>query len=148
MAFEALSQVGQPKRRIDGRLKVTGAAKYAAEHTEENLLHGVAVVSTIAAGRIVAIDTREARAVVGVVEIFTHLDRQEASWWDRDWRDETAPPGHPFRPLHSDRILFDEQLIALVVAETLEAARNAAALVHVLYEVDEHVTDMRVAQAN
>ena len=148
MAFEALSQIGQPKRRIDGRLKVTGAAKYAAEYTQEDLLHGVAVVSTIAAGRIVAIDTREARTMPGVMEIFTHLDRQDVSWWDNKWRDETAPPGHPFRPLHSDRILFDGQPIALVVANSLETARNAAALVHVLYEVGEHRTDMRIAEAD
>lgn len=148
MALPATGQIGQPKRRIDGRLKVTGGARYAAEYVEDGLLHGVAVVSTIAAGRIVAIDTQEARAAAGVVEIFTHLERQTASWWDRDWQDETAPPGHPFRPLHSDRILFDGQPIALVVAESLESARNAAALVHVLYEVDEAVTDMQVAQGD
>ncbi|MDB5623109.1 MAG: aldehyde oxidase and xanthine dehydrogenase family protein, partial [Devosia sp.] len=49
MALPATGQIGQPKRRIDGRLKVTGGARYAAEYVEDGLLHGVAVVSTIAA---------------------------------------------------------------------------------------------------
>ncbi|QQR38051.1 xanthine dehydrogenase family protein molybdopterin-binding subunit [Devosia rhizoryzae] len=142
----SLSHIGQPRSRVDGKLKVTGAAKYAAEYQADELLHGFVVISTIAAGRIVAIDTREARAMPGVVEIFTHLDRQGVSWWDRDWQDETAPPGHPFRPLHSDRILFDGQPIALVIAESFEAARNAAAVVHVLYEVEKHQTNLRVAE--
>jgi hypothetical protein len=47
-------------------------------------------------------------------EIFTHENRGKAARLDRSWRDEVAPPGHPFRPLHSDRILFDGQPIALV----------------------------------
>jgi xanthine dehydrogenase YagR molybdenum-binding subunit len=143
---QILGQIGHPKRRIDGRLKVTGAAKYAAEYDTDDLLHGFVVVSTIAAGRIVAIDTTDARALPGVLEIFTHLDRQDVSWWDRDWRDETAPPGHPFRPLHSERILFDGQPIALVVADTFETARDAGALVRVLYEMEEHVTDLRAVE--
>ena len=139
-------QIGQPRRRIDGRLKVMGEAKYAAEYPAEGLLHGFVVVSTIAAGRIAAIDTTAAKAMPGVLRIFTHHDRQGVSWWDRDWRDETAPPGHPFRPLHSDRILFDGQPVALVVAEDWETARDAAALVRVLYEVDDPVTDMHIAE--
>jgi len=145
MASASSSKLGQPTRRIDGRLKVTGAAKYAAEYPAENLLHGYVVVSTIAVGRIVSIDTRDARTVPGVLEIITHNSYPGMSWWDRDWQDETAPPGHPFRPLHSDRILFDGQPIALVVAESFEAARDAAALVHVLYEVGEPNTDLRAA---
>ena len=85
---------------------------------------------TIAAGRIITMDTRQGAALVpGVVEIFTHENRGKAAWLDRKWRDEVAPPGHPFRPLHSDRILFDGQPIALVVAESYEAARDAASLV-------------------
>lgn len=134
--------VGRPTSRVDGRLKVTGKAQYAAEYQADGLLHGYILSSTIAVGRIVSMDLTAARRVPGVVEIFTHENRGKAAWLDRNWRDEVAPPGHPFRPLHSDRILFDGQPVALVVAETFEAARDAAALIVVAYDVGPHATDL------
>ena len=109
---------------------------------QPDLLHGYIVGSTVAVGRIIAIDLDRARQVPGVVEIFTHENRGKAAWLDRKWRDEVAPPGHPFRPLHSERILFDGQPAALIVAETYEAARDAASLVTVHYDVDEHCTEL------
>jgi xanthine dehydrogenase YagR molybdenum-binding subunit len=136
------THVGRPTSRVDGPLKVTGQAKYAAEYPAADLLHGYIVGSTVAAGRITDINLARARLVPGVVEIFTHENRGKAAWLDRKWRDEVAPPGHPFRPLHSDRILFDGQPIALVVADTYEAARDAASLVTAVYEVDEHCTEL------
>jgi xanthine dehydrogenase YagR molybdenum-binding subunit len=134
--------VGRPTSRVDGPLKVTGRAKYAAEYPAADLLHGYIVSSTIAAGRIIAMELDDARLVPGVVEIFTHENRGKAAWLDRKWRDEVAPPGHPFRPLHSDRILFDGQPVALVVADSYEAARDAASLVVVHYDVEPHCTEL------
>lgn len=142
MSSAEVLHVGRPVSRVDGRLKVTGQAKYAAEYAAEDLLYGYIVSSTIAAGRITAIHTDSARAIPGVVEIFTHENRGNAAWLDRNWRDEVAPPGHPFRPLHSDRVLFDGQPVALVVAETFEAARDAASLVRMDYAVDQHCTEL------
>jgi xanthine dehydrogenase YagR molybdenum-binding subunit len=134
--------VGRPTSRVDGPLKVTGQAKYAAEYPAEGLLFGYIVSSTIASGRMTAINLDRARHVPGVVQIFTHENRGKAAWLDRKWRDEVAPPGHPFRPLHSDRILFDGQPIALVVADSYEAARDAASLITAEYKVDEHCTEL------
>jgi xanthine dehydrogenase YagR molybdenum-binding subunit len=139
--------VGRPTSRVDGPLKVTGQAKYAAEYPATDLLYGYIVGGTIATGRITAINLDQARLVPGVVEIFTHENRGKAAWLDRKWRDEVAPPGHPFRPLHSDRILFDGQPIALVVAETFEAARDAASLVVAEYEVGGHCTELERKRA-
>lgn len=139
--------IGRPTSRIDGPLKVTGRAKYAAEYPAPDLLHGYIVGSTIASGRISKLDLDRARLVQGVVEIFTHDNRGKAAWLDRSWRDEVAPPGHPFRPLNSDRILFDGQPIALVVADSYEAARDAASLVTAEYEVDEHCTELERKRA-
>jgi xanthine dehydrogenase YagR molybdenum-binding subunit len=139
--------IGRPTSRIDGPLKVTGRAKYAAEYPAPALLHGYIVGSTIASGRISKLDLDRARLVPGVVEIFTHDNRGKAAWLDRSWRDEVAPPGHPFRPLNSDRILFDGQPIALVVADSYEAARDAASLVTAEYEVDEHCTELERKRA-
>jgi xanthine dehydrogenase YagR molybdenum-binding subunit len=139
--------IGRPTSRIDGPLKVTGRAKYAAEYPAPDLLHGYIVGSTIASGRISKLDLDRARLVPGVVEIFTHDNRGKAAWLDRSWRDDVAPPGHPFRPLNSDRILFDGQPIALVVADSFEAARDAASLVTAEYEVDEHCTELERKRA-
>lgn len=135
-------QIGRPVSRIDGPLKVSGKAKYAAEYKAERLLHGYVVSAKIASGRITSLQTEDARTIPGVVEIFTHENRGKAAWLDRSWRDDVAPPGHPFRPLHSDKILFDGQPIALVVAETFEAARDAASLINAQYEIADHCTEL------
>jgi len=147
MSLMEAPYIGRPTSRVDGPLKVTGRATYAAEYAAEDLLYGVIVSSTIASGRIVVIDLAAAKAVPGVVEIFTHENRGKAAWLDRSWRDEVAPPGHPFRPLHSDRILFDGQPIALIVANTFEAARDAMSLVRTTYDVTEHCTELERMRA-
>ncbi len=139
--------IGTPTRRVDGPLKVTGHAKYAAEYNVPGLLHGYIVSSAIARGRITAIDATEARKIPGFVEIFTHENRPGFSDANKSYKDETAPPGDHFKPLDSDRILFSLQPIALVVAETFEAARDAASLVKVSYEEEPHETDLHKAKA-
>jgi xanthine dehydrogenase YagR molybdenum-binding subunit len=140
--------VGLPISRIDGPLKVTGLAKYAAEHFEPGMLFGHVALATVAAGRILAIDTRAAEHVPGVVKIYTHENRPKAAYRDSKWKDAVALPGHPFRPLENDRVLFDGQPIAFVVAETQEAARDAAALIHVHYAAEAPHTDIVAEQHN
>ena len=139
--------IGRPTSRVDGALKVTGQALYAAEYGAPGILYGVIVSSTIAAGRIRKLDVRQAKALPGVIEIFTHENRTKAASLDRSWRDEVAPPGHPLRPLHSDRILYSGQPIALVVGESFEAARDAASMVHAEYEVEPHCTELERKRA-
>ena len=140
-------EIGRPTNRVEGELKVTGRAQYAAEYPAPDLLYGVIVSATVAAGRITNLEVAEASAVAGVVRIFTHENRGKAAWLDRKWRDEVAPPGHPFRPLHSDRILFDGQPIALVVADSFEAARDAASLVRAHYEIEPHCTELEAKRS-
>lgn len=94
------AHIGRPTCRIDGRLKVTGQATYAADYDVPGLLHGHIVSSAIAAGRVTAIHTEAAREFPGVIAVYTHENRGKAAWLDRKWRDDVAPPGHPFRPLH------------------------------------------------
>ena len=126
---------------------MTGRARYAAEYAAADLLYGVIVSATVPAGRITKLELDRANAIPGVVQIFTHENRGKAAWLDRKWRDEVAPPGHPFRPLHSDRILFNGQPIALVVADSFEAARDAASLVRAEYDVDEFCTELEIKRA-
>jgi xanthine dehydrogenase YagR molybdenum-binding subunit len=135
--------VGKPQDRVDGRLKVTGAAKYAAEFAVPGLLHGVVVSSTIAKGRILHIDSREALALDGVLRVFTHENRPHLPWFSRSYRDDDARAGSPFRPLYDAKVRYSGQPVALVVAETFELARHAASLVRIEYEIAPHQTDLR-----
>ncbi|WP_237476792.1 xanthine dehydrogenase family protein molybdopterin-binding subunit [Lichenibacterium dinghuense] len=134
--------VGTAQRRVDGRLKVTGGARYAAEFAAADLLHGAVVSGAIAKGRITKIDASAAEAVPGVVKIYTHQNRPRTAWLDSSYRDEVAPPGHPFRALHSDKIMFSGQPVALVLARDFETATYAASLVEVSYDAEAPRTDL------
>jgi xanthine dehydrogenase YagR molybdenum-binding subunit len=137
----ATSYLGKPTPRIDGRAKVTGLAKYAAEYNVPGLAHGVVVSSAIAKGRIKRIHTADALSVDGVLDVFTHEHRPKLASSHEKYTDEVAPSGSPFRPLYDDKILFNGQPVALVVAEEFEIARFAASLIRVEYERKPHVTD-------
>ena len=135
------NQIGKPASRVEGRAKVTGAAKYAGEFNVPNLAHGVVVTASIAKGRIQRINAEEALAVAGVLDVLTHANRGKLASSDNKYKDEVAPDGSPFRPFYDDQVRFNGQPIALVVAEEFEIARFAASLIHVDYEQDAHVTD-------
>jgi xanthine dehydrogenase YagR molybdenum-binding subunit len=139
--------IGSAINRVDGLQKVTGRARYAAEHPVPGLLHGVIVSGAIPKGRIVTLEDSEARAVPGVVEVLSHKNRPHVAWFDRSHKDMVAPPGSPFKALYDDKILFSGQPIALVIAESFEVARYAASLVRASYEVEPHNTDFHKAQA-
>lgn len=135
---------GDPTPRVDGRAKVTGQARYAAEHVAEDMVFGVVVSSTIAKGRIAALHLDDAFAIPGVVQILSHLNRPKMRKLDLFYKDMTAPSGSPFKPFHSDGILYSGQPIALVLAQSFEAARYAASLVRVQYEEEPHETHLLV----
>jgi xanthine dehydrogenase YagR molybdenum-binding subunit len=134
---------GKATLRVDGRDKVTGAAKYAGDFNTSGLAYGAVVESTIARGRIARIETGEARRVPGVLDVITHENRPHVAEKDEAWKDEVAPEeGSPFRPLYGDQVQFNHQPIALVLAEEWEIARYAASLVRVEYEKAPFVTDL------
>lgn len=124
----AARTIGAPLDRIDGPLKVAGAAKYAFEFPVENAGYVSLVRSTIAKGRITAIDTAAARALPGVVAIVTHENAPRV-----DAADDPA-----LNVLQSDAVAYHGQIVAAVVAQTSEVARHAADLVTVTYEREEH----------
>ena len=135
--------VGTPTSRVDGRAKVTGAAKYAGEFAADGLLHGFVVEASIARGRITRLDTSEALKVKGVVDVLTHEHRPPLADNDEAWKDEVAPEkGSPFRPLYDGVVKFSGQPIALVVAEDWETAMFAATRVRVEYEQEAFSTDL------
>jgi xanthine dehydrogenase YagR molybdenum-binding subunit len=134
--------IGTATSRVDGRAKVTGAAKYAGEFNTAGLAHGSVVTSTIAKGRIARIDASEALSVAGVIDVLTHQNRPPMASADSAYKDDVAPDGAPFRPLYDDKVWFSGQPIALVVAAEPEIARFAASLVRVQYDKGAHVTDL------
>jgi xanthine dehydrogenase YagR molybdenum-binding subunit len=135
--------IGTATSRVDGRAKVTGSAKYAAEFGAPDLAFGVVVSSTNPKGRIVSIDASRARAVDGVIDVLTHANRISMADKDEAYRDEVAPEdGAPYRPLYDDKVHFNFQPVALVVAEDEDTARFAASLVDVRYHTEEFATDL------
>ncbi|WP_439557632.1 xanthine dehydrogenase family protein molybdopterin-binding subunit [Dyadobacter sp.] len=136
-------QVGQPLSRLEGQLKVTGTAKYSGDYQVPGLLYGYVINSTITKGKITRFDTSRAKAVPGIVQVFTYENRPSLAWFDLQYADMDAPPGSPFRPLQDEDILYNGQPIGLVVAETFELARYGATLVDVEYEEEAFETDLR-----
>ncbi|MDJ0388794.1 xanthine dehydrogenase family protein molybdopterin-binding subunit [Roseomonas sp. E05] len=125
--------------RIDGRAKVRGAASYALDHPVEGVAHAVIVQSTIPAGRVRTIDTRAASAAPGVLLVLTPDSTpplRAASTWTGE-----APTQPEYRPLEHT-IRYTGQQIAAVVAETLEQATEAAALLRVAYDREPAVAGM------
>ncbi|MBD1391557.1 xanthine dehydrogenase family protein molybdopterin-binding subunit [Mucilaginibacter glaciei] len=134
--------IGQPVSRVDGEAKVTGSAKYAAEFNVPKLRYGYVVNSTIAKGKIIKINLERAMAVQGVIKIYTHENRPSTAWLSFNYADMDAPPGKPFVPMHNNKIVYNGQPIAMIVAETFEQARYAASLVTVEYDKEEHESDL------
>jgi xanthine dehydrogenase YagR molybdenum-binding subunit len=135
--------IGTPTSRVDGHAKVTGSAKYAGEFAAEGLVYGAVVESAIPSGRILRIDTSDASRVDGVLDVLTHKNRPRMASASSAYKDDVAPEkGQPFRPLYDDKILFSGQPVALVLAETWEAARLAASLVRVEYKKAAFNTDL------
>ena len=137
---ETPQAVGQPVSRLEGRLKVTGAARYAGEYNVPDLLYGYVVNSTLTKGKIKSMHTEAALAVEGVVAVLTHENRPSLPAFDLKYADLDAPPGLVFRPLYDAFIKFNGQPIALVVARSFEAARYAATLVEVVYDQEDFET--------
>jgi xanthine dehydrogenase YagR molybdenum-binding subunit len=132
--------IGKPVSRLEGKLKVTGAAKYAAEYDAPDLLYGYAVNSTITKGKIIGVDASAAKALPGVIEVITHENRPGLAWLDLKYTDMDAPPGVVFKPLYDGEIKFNGQPVALVVAVDFETARYASTLVRFEYEAQPFET--------
>ena len=139
-----MSTVGQPLSRLDGRLKVTGGARYTADVPANAIVHAAIVYSTIANGRVVSIDTTTAENAPGVLVVLTHrnMPRMQALPWSH-----LRPQGQTYLPLQDDQVHYAGQPVALVVATTLDQATYAGTLIKVVYETNIPVMfDSRTAK--
>ncbi|PYJ84618.1 MAG: hypothetical protein DME70_10950 [Verrucomicrobia bacterium] len=138
--------IGPARSRVDGRLKVTGAAKYAVEFTAPKCAYGWTVESNIAKGKITAIDTKAAQAVPGVLAVLTHLNTPKfQSAPKKEGGISSGIRNEERFPLSDDGVHYAGQYVALVVAETIEQARHAASLVKVTYAPEEPLLTMEAA---
>jgi xanthine dehydrogenase YagR molybdenum-binding subunit len=127
------SNIGQPLTRRDGVLKVTGRATYAADNHPPGMLYAVLAVSSVARGRVVAMDVAAAKAHPGVVEVMTPQNRPALA-------EDPDAKLHPFMfrmdLLQNDGVRYSNQPIAVVIADTLEAATEGAALLAPQYAIE------------
>ncbi|MGA4838069.1 xanthine dehydrogenase family protein molybdopterin-binding subunit [Streptomyces sp. G45] len=127
--------VGTPHQRVEGRAKVTGAARYAAEHPFTDLAHGVIVLSTVARGRVRAVEAEPVLAMPGVLTVLHHGN---APRLESDYQSVVGPPDPILQVLQDDRVPHAGWPVALVVAETPEQARQAADALVVRYGTEPH----------
>jgi xanthine dehydrogenase YagR molybdenum-binding subunit len=129
-APEPKSNMGRPEPRYDARLKVTGEARFPSDMPVSNVAFAYLVTCNIAKGRIERLDLTQARAVPGVLDILTHENTSELKPSDFNGGASTS-----IDKLGPD-IAHDGQIIAMVVADSYEAAREAAYKVKAIYAVD------------
>jgi xanthine dehydrogenase YagR molybdenum-binding subunit len=124
--------IGEGVNRIDGLLKVTGAAQYSTDYAVKNVAYAVLIKSEIAAGRIAEIDASAAEKSKGVLAVLTHKNAPKLN-------ERGGIRGNGL--LQSDKIGYSGETIGVVVAETFEQARAAAELVKVKYDKAAGRTD-------
>jgi xanthine dehydrogenase YagR molybdenum-binding subunit len=141
-----MNLIGQPLDRIDGLLKVTGEARYAAEFPEARLAHAVLVTSTIASGAIASIDASRAQALPGVLLVMTY---QNAPRLPNGGKSTLAPPaGRRLSLLQDNQIHYNNEPVAVVVADTLEHATDAAHQLRITYQSTPATLDFVQAKPN
>jgi xanthine dehydrogenase YagR molybdenum-binding subunit len=127
------SNIGQPLTRRDGVLKVTGVARYAADNHPPGMLYAVLAVSSIARGRVAFLDVAAAKAHPGVVAVMTPDNKPKLA---QDPDEKSNPFMFRLDLLQNDRVRYANQPIAVVIAETLEAATEGAVLLAPCYDTE------------
>ncbi len=135
--------VGRPLDRVDGPKKVKGEAKYAAEFDLSRLAHAVMVQATIASGRVRTVDPGAAAGAPGLLRIFTPANAPKLAEADK----AEPPATRVLSLLQDDKVHYNGQPVALVVAETLEQARAVAAILRIEYDEQPATIDFSAAKA-
>jgi len=137
------NEIGDPLNRVDGKLKVTGGAKYTAEYQIPKLTYAVLVHSTIAKGTIKSMDTKKAERAPGVLAVISHFNSPKIPGYQTG-QNPAKPPttGQPLRVFYDETVYFRGQPVAMVVADTFERAMHAATLVKTQYNKEQHQTDL------
>src|SRR5205814_10713994 len=133
--------IGKSLTRVDGRLKVTGAATYAAQFPRPKLAYGVLIQSAIANGRVIKIDISAAKSAVGVAGIVTRENAPRFKPYPHDLTKKGAP-GANRMPLQDDEVHYAGQHLGILVTNTIEHATSAAPLIRVTYQAPPQTCDL------
>ena len=144
---ERHGHVGRAVSRVDGPLKVKGAARFAAEFAPDGMVYAGLAFSTIAKGRIASLDLNAARSAPGVVLVMTHENAPRLAPMPRFMSAEKAAGGDDLPVMQDDRVHWNGQPIALVLADTQDRADHAASLIVASYVSDKAVTALADAEA-
>jgi xanthine dehydrogenase YagR molybdenum-binding subunit len=135
--------IGQPIDRIDGKAKVTGAARYAGDTRAEHPAFGVIVTSTVGRGTITKVDTKAAESAPGVLLVMSHHNAPAQAPFKAQGEDRH---GRPKPQLAEARVHYYGEPVALVVADTFEQATAAAQLIKVAYQTEAGVYDLEAGR--
>ena len=139
--------IGQPVSRVDGPLKVRGAARYAAEVPYEGMLYAALVASTVSRGRIAGLMTAAAEAAPGVALVMTHRNAPRMEIPRMFGTSPKAAGLHTLPVMQDDQIHWNGQTVAVVLAESQEQADHAATLIEVDYDPLPTITEFAVAKS-
>ena len=139
--------IGAPISRIDGPLKVQGRAKFAAEFPLDGMLYAALAFSSVAKGRIMALDTGAAEAAPGVALVMTYKTAPRMKKMPLFGTASKAAGGDDLPIMQDDRIHWNGQPIALVLADTQEQADHAKSLLQATYEEEPANTSLAKAKA-
>ena len=142
------SILGAAMPRIDGPLKTSGTAKYSADFNLPRMAYAVPVIATIGKGKIVSMDTSRAQGMRGVVKVYD--SKTLPKLYRPNPADHSAHVDEPRPPMEDDTVFYNGQYVGLVIGETLDQARAAAAAIHVQYaaEKPDVRTDLSEGLAN
>jgi xanthine dehydrogenase YagR molybdenum-binding subunit len=140
--------IGAPVSRLDGPLKVRGEARFAAEFPMEGMAYAALAYSTVARGRIATLDTSAAEAAPGVVLVMTHRNAPRMNVPPVMLSAPKAGAGSGLPVMQDNRIHWNGQPIAVVLAETQEQADHARSLIRTTYETEPAVTAFDQARAH
>jgi xanthine dehydrogenase YagR molybdenum-binding subunit len=146
LIFHKHGHVGQPVSRIDGPLKVSGAAPFAAEIPIEGMAYAALLFSTIPKGRIASMDVSDALLAPGVSLVMTHRNAPRMATMPLFLTGAKAAGGDDLPIMQDDRIHWNGQPVALVLADTQEQADHATSLIRVTYQAEEAVTSFAAAK--
>ena len=139
--------IGTPVSRLDGPLKVRGAARFAAEVPLENMVYAALVYGTIPSGRIATLDTKAAEAAPGVVLVMTYRNAPRLNSPAVFGSTPTAAAASDLPIMQDDRLHWNGQPIAIVLAETQEQADYATSLIVATYAAEPSTTSFAAAKA-
>jgi xanthine dehydrogenase YagR molybdenum-binding subunit len=132
--------IGKPLPRVDGRAKVTGSARYAADFNQQGQVYAVIVSATVGLGRVTGMDSTQVEGMPGVVAVITHRNALRLPYATHKSYIDPAV-GERLHVLQDDLIRFYGQPVAIVVADTLDCAERAAAEFQINYEAERPIVD-------